>query len=1840
MKRNIKVKRLHKTELLRRILVVLLCMNILAGVVSSSLIFTVQSQESSKQNVQRVETREEIKARLMKQIRYEGWDPYSSDMTIEEFYALMELFNEGKLPLVSSDAAGNPGLGAPVMDGPGIEEPSSNETVYIPRTMFMFGGLTTEDTDSDGMNNPLDYSHASGAEDEQENYPAGLDPYSNGYLRPPMGWDGVPVNHESQAVVIVPDTNKDDPGIAGDVDQALFLKYENHYVRRVTAQNTDVTVLGAIKLSGSNNYVYYYLTNDSQEHDVSTTTLPEGEKFIIQYAVSEHLVEYELHMDSLDGSTILPDGISLDSVFGADRPTKTEDGKYAFTATAPYGYTLVLYLLKPDDETTGGKPVQALKYLPTDDLGEHLYADVNEGWALGMDPDYVTGTTGGGAVTPNTGNGPSKLTWSGTFYNNQVHYNRTVIGVLKPKGEPRFLFAPLYHRIANVSERGSVAQSWYDTDLDYAVNMSNDPALVKAAEESGHIGDYRNNNRAGGFPNLFTADGWNWNNHDSYKDYVKMMKDPDGTYSYSFTFQTNSSDNYVLDSLAVNGFSVTIPFYPKYPPYNNTDLKQATGIGVSQWMTETVLPDGVKVKVEYLLVFGNAQRHYRITVSGAQSDVVISGMNLMQYRSGAAEFSAYHLNGIIEGDTPSAGVQFYTKNNQWKTALLASINVDEATNDGLNTNGFGDMYGANFRFKLADGYDSPYFLWESTQSGMIADQGSGFRDDITGEVTTINPVKPLSELSAGDTMDSNTIYGPDEDGYYYFRVYTQSPYKIALLTVVARPVRYVVRYVPSYKAAGADAPTDSTVGIIENPGNMPQFTHSEDSCHESFRDPDNGIPDEQYDDKEGQYYDTAVDTVIILPGNVPTDPDNGYIFVDWVLVDNNFDPIKDENGNELHYRGSNITLAAINQYAIANEGLGGEDTDIYVLRLMPTWRVIENPFNYKVALNWVDSTGELHEDFFDDFWKDVLTDWDIQNGYLTVKVLTEAVPFQDWIAQHPTYTFWNAVNNNNALYRNSTNGIVDDAGRAAMRREMANAMEEYLPALKPGSDQYEKVLDALCNRDISGPGVDDNSGDDEDDFWRLGGYAFQVFQDNGTIVVWMYEDKGGVVFRKAVQDEPLIFDDEFYFTVSQVMTASGTPLNGTYKAYPDKVYDENGRVRARLDKDAWLVTFANGNITSIVKNDGSNTSIPCFTLKNGDEIGLYVPAGEYTITELGSKSGGAYQVEVTYDGKNAAPSLSSGWILPDENGNLLLKGYEKTVCTHMGDHASHTDVSQVSASVRFEIGEANVVHALQFTNMTASLSVEKKVDAIDKYQKEFQEWLAANPNKMFHFQVTLTVPAGYEPLSDRGGFYFTLNIYNAATGILNRQTKLYVNKEGDGTWTGEIDLYAGQRASVVMAAPDDGKTIYWDDPGLEDEPFAITDSSELDSSDGVTPGHKVGDAYYPLYYYDVNGRRVYIESFDQIQYVTKDDGDPTLRHNSGETLYYEIGSNYIELPTSLSDVNLQAAIVTDTNGDNIYQVCERKDVPLYYFPTEGGMLEPITKGTELVEAVNGRGVFCEIDGNYYSVQLTEIDDDRTESGKNYEGVYQGIGSYRLKINCPVYIRDASNNSSYYSPVLSLNEILIDVKTMDVPVSKGIISYSFKEIWKQEEWADSWNSEQQKTNLFVEQWTKQSGTVEVRVRTEAKIVNWYVRFGYLVITQKDGDPNKSFIYKITDSQGDTLIVTVKGGGETYVYAPIGEYTIEEITDWAWQYEDGVCAQATGDPMRKATVTVTKENDTLEHAVHADYTNERNDKVWLGGEQSKDNRFAAPSAGDAETENVTLHRDAVTPVIFGDEKKKRL
>lgn len=1390
------------------------------------------------------ETEEDIKAKLMHQIEYEGWDPYSSDMTLDEFYALMELCEEEKLPQKSEVAA---------IATFNVRADTSQD---IPRTLFMYSGLS--EANIEGEDAPLMYDNVNGSEDGE--YPAGL---GEGYQLPPKSWNGVKTE-QLQATIVKKRENDDDPTIAGNVVQDLFHKYEGYYVRRLTIQNAEISVLGAIKLDDK--YIYYYLTSDSQSTDVSATTLPEGQKFIVQYAPIEHLMSYRVRM--AEGSTFK--GVDFptdyetgegandayyelkDFIFGADRTTSTVDRYYSFRATVPDGYTMEIWRQiegKEEEQVTGKESATGITH--------------NEGWPLGAEPIYDQAS--GANVLPDTKNGPSTLMLSDTFYNANVTENRTIIAVLKEKGEPKFNAWNLISQVNNMKERGTSAKSSYIYEND-------------------------SSSANGNYPNIITEDSWNWKNKANDPVDNTMKKEDDGTYSYTWTFQTNASggNDFLLDSMAVNGVELTIPFSPRAHAWGNgkskNDIKpDQPAVGEVEGKSYTVqeFPNGMTVRLDYLCLFAwnsDNQRVYRLTITGARSNVTVTGGNLYMYGTGAPEVVIYSLSGIHTGDPLVEAVQCYEGDGNWSNQIESNVYVlSDRAADFFKQR---DEHGANIRFKLADGYASPYYYLTTTNNVVIQDQttvelynNGEIITDENGSVTLRNE----SLVSDLDVQDSQHIYGPDADGWYYLRLDTRDEHQLSLLNIGARPVKYVVRYLPTYPA-GTMRPAefdDSNVGRVEKPENMPSFVHYNGQCHESFWwETNNGIPGKQYDDKDGYYYDTIEDTVARVPTTsdmIPTDPDNRYEFVDWVLVDGNAHPVlvdenkkqirtdeygnivlvdesgdpvttaegtpvrmtragkwADDSGKELtidadidtsgwkavnsegtavdtgslsdfRFLGNPITIAEINEYAILNDGLGATDVDVMVIRLMPTWRVIDNPYNYQVRLLWVDAEGVLQRFDYKGDWRDILTNWDDSSEKLTVKVITESTPFLNWIAQHPTYTFWDDVNN-----------AVDDPdmtvdGAKTAKQKIIDAIAKDIPALTELEDttNYEYVLNQLLK----------GSNGEEDEFTRLGNYAFQINKNRGTITICMYENKGGLVFHKDVKSEPFTGDDEFYFTVENIYAGNvqnGRKLDGVYKAYPEVVYDDKGKVRKTLDTDAWLVTFEYGEIVSIVKNDGSappKNPVKYFSLKDNEGILLYVPDGRYTITETGSKSGGSYKVKLNYVDINGQTIPKENWEFP--TGEPWLKGKAHEYYDP-NDPSTPANVSQVSATVDFDIGENAVVQTLMFCNQTSSLAIEKSVGGIRKSSTDFT------------FDVKLNLPNEVNPLQDAetGKYYFNYNLYNVDYSKNEDGDLTFIKKgsveltelSGDPkfNWKCEnVKLKAGQRMVIVMTVPDQDNSIHY-----------------------------------------------------------------------------------------------------------------------------------------------------------------------------------------------------------------------------------------------------------------------------------------------------------------------------------------------------------------------------------------------------------------------------------------------
>ncbi|MCH5249579.1 MAG: LPXTG cell wall anchor domain-containing protein [Lachnospiraceae bacterium] len=776
--------------------------------------------------------------------------------------------------------------------------------------------------------------------------------------------------------------------------------------------------------------------------------------------------------------------------------------------------------------------------------------------------------------------------------------------------------------------RGTAAVEGYNWEADYEYAMgkgSKDPYPKRPAA----------------YPNLGepASVNWDWGNSDS----VEMTREPDGTYSYSWIFQTNDpQSSYFMDALEVNGVGITVPFYPHYLWDDKSGETIGSESGMDAWYTETTLPDGAIVRVEYLLVFGNAQRHYRFIITNARSNVSITGMNLNMYIVGAPEFSIYQLEGVIGATAESSdalveAIQYYYKGDEAKSKKPGWSEDTHRANVVINAIDYktGDMNngGANIRFKLAEGYDSPYYLFESARDGVIYGrdhslQASAMRNEVTGHVdresqnavvpyvsdgtkpwmrydgnTPIpvsrkgeplydedgNPFTEWSKIRIGEDDEGQVLiprlyatpgphnpenptdppltkeeviagkgekvfnFGEDINanlksryiyegtgGWYYIRLTGQgrwindnmyvdpgsgNPYKIALLTIVARPKRYVVRYMPN-TLEGFEDPDGNAIVDVRIPGNMPVIAHYA-SCPKLFRENNPDRHEEQFDDNLGAFYDVDINNIAVLRRTKPTDPKSYYKFVDWVLVDEDYQPVRrhviGSDGNwlkvngeyvmeEVHFTSGSIDIKDISEFGILNDDIDSVDMDIYVLLLMPTWNKVERPFRYTVALNWVDASGGLHNNYFHGYWSDVLTYYALDEYGLNVKVLTDAGPFRKWLDRHPTYTFWDAVNNatDGANYNESDSAHEDRESDAyknltddekSEEEKIRDALDAFFPEIKnekTSQKKYNAVLKALLNKDKGGSS-------EIDDFNRNGDYTFTVWENKGVISIWMYE---------------------------------------------------------------------------------------------------------------------------------------------------------------------------------------------------------------------------------------------------------------------------------------------------------------------------------------------------------------------------------------------------------------------------------------------------------------------------------------------------------------------------------------------------------------------------------------------------------------------------------------------------------------------------------------------------------------------------------------------------------------
>lgn len=106
---------------------------------------------------------------------------------------------------------------------------------------------------------------------------------------------------------------------------------------------------------------------------------------------------------------------------------------------------------------------------------------------------------------------------------------------------------------------------------------------------------------------------------------------------------------------------------------------------------------------------------------------------------------------------------------------------------------------------------------------------------------------------------------------------------------------------------------------------------------------------------------------------------------------------------------------------------------------------------------------------------------------------------------------------------------------------------------------------------------------------------------------------------------------------------------------------------------------------------------------------------------------------------------------------------------------------------------------------------------------------------------------------------------------------------------------------------------------------------------------------------------------------------------------------------------------------------------------------------------------------------------------------------------------------------------------------------------------------------------------------------------IITTTSTVDADQVFIFTVkgkagTDTAEIDLTVTVIGNSSvTVTKLPVGEYTVTELTDWSWRYENAAAARE---------VNLTYNDGNANEIV---YNNSREHGKWLDGNDCKDNRF---------------------------------
>ncbi len=105
-----------------------------------------------------------------------------------------------------------------------------------------------------------------------------------------------------------------------------------------------------------------------------------------------------------------------------------------------------------------------------------------------------------------------------------------------------------------------------------------------------------------------------------------------------------------------------------------------------------------------------------------------------------------------------------------------------------------------------------------------------------------------------------------------------------------------------------------------------------------------------------------------------------------------------------------------------------------------------------------------------------------------------------------------------------------------------------------------------------------------------------------------------------------------------------------------------------------------------------------------------------------------------------------------------------------------------------------------------------------------------------------------------------------------------------------------------------------------------------------------------------------------------------------------------------------------------------------------------------------------------------------------------------------------------------------------------------------------------------------------------------------VTVSEYDENQASIFRVYKGENALMDVVIKGNGQTTVKnLPLGEYNVEELTDWSWRYEPEEVVQSVN--------TSSAENGVIT----VEFKNTRTEEKWLSGDSFARNLWGSGATG---------------------------